>query len=395
MAVKILWRSSAMVLPTLALLSLSLDAAPLVAGRRANMQSYLVYVGTYTEPQTHSEGIYVYRFRAGHLTPLGLAAKTTNPSFLAVDPSRGFLYAVNETEKYQGRKSGAVSAFRIDRSDGKLSFLNQVATGGTDPCFVSLDRTGKHVMVANYTSGSVAVFPVMEDGRLSERSAFVQHTGSGVNPERQAGPHTHMILASPDNRFVLVSDLGTDALSVYHFDASRGALTSNRPPFVSIHPGSGPRHFAFDPGGHFVYLLSEMKSTVTVLSYDPPRGVLHVLQTVSALPTSFKGESTAAEIALDRAGRFLYASNRGDDTITVFAVDSENHTLSPVEHVLSGGKFPRSFALDPTGRYLLAANEHSNNIVLFRRDSRTGKLTPAGPALDVPAPVCIVFLPVE
>ncbi len=354
---------------------------------------YFMYVGTYTAPATKSQGIYVYRFEAGRITPLGLAAKSVNPSFLALGRHK-FLYAVNETQDYQAQKSGGVSAFSIDRKTGKLNFLNEVASGGTDPCFISLDKTGEFVFVANYSSGSVATFSLRGDGGLGERTAFVQHKGSSVNPERQEGPHAHSIEVSPDNRFVLAADLGLDELLVYRFDA-RGLLQPNQPPFAKANPGAGPRHFVFDPSGKYVYLVSEMQSSVTVYSYDAARGALHEMQMINALPGDFAGESTAAEIAIHPSGRFLYTSNRGHDSITVFAIDPGRHTLSVLGHVPTQGKTPRNFAFDPSGNFLLAANQDSNNIVVFRVDPKTGGLTPTGQVLDVPAPVCVVFEPAD
>jgi 6-phosphogluconolactonase len=349
-----------------------------------------VYVGTYTGPT--SKGIYAYRFdAAGRLTPLGLVAESVNPSFLAVDPSRRFLYAVNEISNFGGQKSGAVSAFAIDRGTGKLTFLNQVSSRGAGPCHVGLDKTGKYVLVADYEAGSVAVFPVLADGRLGEASAFVQHQGHGVNPERQEGPHAHSIALSPDNRFALAADLGLDELLVYRFDATQGSLAANRPPFAKVHPGAGPRHFDFSPSGKFVYLINEMGSTVTAFSYDAARGALRELQTISTLPKDFKGQSDAAEVQVHPSGKFLYGSNRGHDSIAVFAIDARNGTLAPAEHVLTQGKTPRNFAIDPTGSYLFAANQDSNNIVVFRIDSQTGHLTPTGQVLEVSSPVCVTF----
>jgi len=353
---------------------------------------YIIYVGTYTGPK--SQGIYGYRFVAstGQLTPLGLVAETTNPSFLAVDPSRRFLYAVNEVGEYQGQKSGGVSAFSIDRKTGKLTFLNEVASRGADPCYVSLDRAGKFVLVANYTGGSVAVFPVLADGRLGEASAFIQHRGSGVNPERQEGPHAHMISVSPDNRFALAADLGLDELLVYRFDATRGLLAPNDPPFARVHPGSGPRHFVFHPNGKFVYLMTEMGGTVSSFSYSPTSGELHETATVSTLPKDFKGENTSAEIAVHPSGKFLYGSNRGHDSIALFSIDPLRGTLKFIEHVSTQGKTPRNFAIDPTGSYLFAANQDSDSIVVFKIDGTSGHLTPTGQKLDVPSPVCVTFV---
>jgi 6-phosphogluconolactonase len=353
-----------------------------------------VYVGTYTVRE--SKGIYVYRLTNGQLQPLdgsGLAGATLNPSWVTVDPTHRFLYAVNETQKFQGQASGAVSAFSIDQKTGKLTFLNQVVSGGTDPCFVSVDHTGRWVMVANYSSGSVSVFPVLKDGRLGPASAFIQHHGHGTNPERQEGPHCHEILASPDNRFVLVADLGLDKLFVYRLDAKRGTLTPNDPAFATVNPGSGPRHFLFDSTGHYVYLLNEVLSTLTAFAYDPARGSLRELETISALPEGFKGENTAAEIAIGHDGRFLYASNRGADTLGVFAIDPQKHTLTPVEHVPSLGKTPRGFAIDPTGRFLVAANQDSDDIFVFRIGPKTGELKPTGQKVELSSPVSIYFVP--
>jgi 6-phosphogluconolactonase len=363
----------------------------------AAAKSYLVYVGTYTVHD--SKGIYVYRFRSGRLTPLGpepLAAETLNPSFLAVDPTGRFLYAVNETDAYPGqpeKKTGAVSAFSIGRRSGRLTLLNTVPSGGAGPCFVSLDRTGKYVLVANYDGGSVAVFPILPGGGLGQASAFIQHTGHSLSVERQEGPHAHDIAVSPDNRFALAADLGLDKLLVYRFDPAAGSLTPNDPPYANVTPGLGPRHFVFDATGKFVYLVNEIKSSVTVFAYDSSAGTLREIGTTAALPLGFAGENTAAEIALGRSGRFLYASNRGEDGIAVFAINPRNHALKPIEHIPTLGKTPRSFAIDPNGRYLLAANQDSDNIAVFEINSSKGTLRPTGQVLQVPSPVCVVFVP--
>jgi len=367
-------------------------ASARASGNAAGAEKPLVYVGTYTV--RGSQGIYAYRFdaRSGELTALGLAAETTNPSFLAVDPSGRFVYAVNELSNYHGEKSGAVSAFAIDRATGKLTFLNDVSSHGAGPCYVSLDKTGKYVLVANYDSGSVAVFPRQKDGRLSPASAFVQHHGSSVNHERQEGPHAHSIEVSPDNRFALAADLGLDHLLVYRFDPAKGTLMPNDPPFAQIDPGLGPRHFAFTPNGRFVDVVSEMGSSVTAFSYDAASGVLDKLQTLSMLPKGFKGENDGAEIYVHPNGKFVYASNRGRDCIAVFAIDATKGTLTPVEDVPTQGKTPRHFALDPTGSYLFAENQDSDTIVIFRIDRSTGRLTATGHVVHVPSPVCLTFV---
>ena len=357
---------------------------------------YIAYVGTYTT-KTSSKGIYAYRFNTanGQLTSIGVAAETTDPSFLAVHPSGRFLYAVNEIGNFNGEVSGAVSAFSIDAKTGSLKFLNQVPTRGAGPCYVSLDKTGSFALVANYDSGSIASFPVHFDGSLSTASGFVQHSGSGPDKARQEGPHAHWIGTSPDNRFALAVDLGLDQVIVYGFDGSSGVFTPMLSGFAKVKPGSGPRHLAFHPDGKFAYVVSEMASTVTVFSYKEKTGSFSLLQTISALPSDYSGPKEAAEIAVHPSGKFLYTSNRGHDSIAVFAIDPKKGTLKSLGQVLTGGKTPRHFAIDPTGAYLLAENEESNNIVVFHIDPATGSLTPTGQTIEVPSPVCITFVAAE
>jgi 6-phosphogluconolactonase len=358
---------------------------------------YLFYVGTYTEEGSKSKGIYAYRYDAAtsEITPLGLAAETTNPSFVAPHPNGRFLYAVNEVGNYKGPNSGGVSAFSIDQATGKLTFLNEVASRGADPCYITVDKTGKYVLVANYTGGSVAVFPVLADGKLGEASAFVQHTGKGTNPARQEGPHAHSIDLSTDNRFAMVDDLGLDQLLVYKFDSAKGSLSPNDPPFTKIDAGSGPRHFVLRPDGKFAYVISEMAHTVTVFSNDAANGKLQVLQTITTLPKDFTGRNDDAEIEVHPSGKFLYASNRGDDSIAIYAIDQNKGTLTQVGIVHTGGKEPRSFEIDPTGTLLFAENQNSNSIVVLKIDAKTGQLTPVGKELDVASPVCLKFVAVD
>jgi 6-phosphogluconolactonase len=376
----------------LLVVTLSLPAS---AGPAPKDGMHLFYVGTYTQNGSSSKGIYAFRYNAatGEVTSLGLAAETTNPSFLALNPNGRFLYAVNELGDFKGPNSGGVSAFSVDKETGKLTFLNEVQSRGADPCYITVDKTGKWVLVANYTGGSVAVFPVLADGKLGEASSFVQHTGHGANPQRQEAPHAHSIDLSADNRFAYVDDLGLDELLVYKFDAATGKLTPNDPPSVKLDPGSGPRHFALASSGKFAYVVSEIKGTVTVFSNDPHTGRLNTLQTVSTQAEGFKGEIEDAEVEIHPSGNFLYASNRGDgNSIAVFAIDPAKGTLKPVEVTPTQGKAPRHFAFDPTGAMLFAENMSSNNIVLFRIDQKTGKLTPTGKTLEVGQPVCLKFL---
>jgi 6-phosphogluconolactonase len=373
------------------LTALIASAAPAPKGK------YLFYVGTYTEDGTKSKGIYAYRYDAAtaEITPLGLAAETTNPSFVAPHPNGKYLYAVNELPNYKGPNSGGVSAFSVDQTTGKLTFLNEVASRGADPCYITVDKTGKYVLVANYTGGSVAVFPVLPDGKLGEASAFIQHTGHGPNPQRQESAHAHSIDLSPDNRFAMVDDLGLDELLVYKFDSSKGTLTPNDPPYVKVAPGAGPRHFVLHPSGKFAYVVDEIAATVTVLSNNAKTGTLHPLQSIATIPKDFTGRNEDAEIHIHPSGKFLYASNRGHDSIAVFAIDAAKGTLTLVEYASTQGKEPRSFEIDPTGKLLLAENQKSDNIVVFSIDQTTGRLTPTGKTLDVASPVCVKFMKID
>ena len=368
--------------------------------RRTPKKPYLVYVGTYTN-KTASKGIYAYLFDPviGKLTALGVAAESEDPSFLAVHSSGKYLYAVNEIDHFGAQKSGAVSAFSVEPKTGKLTLLNQAPTQGAGPCHISLDKAGKFVLVANYDSGSIAVFPIGEDGSLTPASAFIQHAGSSVNKERQEGPHAHWIGASPDNRFALAADLGLDEILVYRFNSAKATLAPDTPPFAKLDPGAGPRHLAFHPNGKFAYVLAEMGSSVTAFAYKASDGSLSALQTVSTLSIlrkDYSGPKEAAEIVVHPNGKFLYSSNRaGIDTISAFSIDPVKGTLHLKGEYPTMGKTPRNFAIDPTGKFLLAANQESNNIVVFRIDSTTGALSPTGEIKEAPAPVCITFVAVR
>ncbi len=357
----------------------------------ASRRNYLVYVGTYTGPS--SKGIYAFHFdtATGTMKSIGVAAETRNPSFLTADRGARNLYAVNELSDYQGQKTGAVSAFSIDHKTGKLSLLNQVSSHGAGPCYITLDRSGHYVLVANYDSGTIATFPVLADARLGEAAAVIQHSGHGADPERQEGPHPHQIELTKDNRFAIAADLGLDQLLVYKFDQESGALQANRPPFAEVDPGSAPRHFVLTPDGKSAFVLAEMRSAIIGFSYNAQSGTLHKLQTVSSLPPQFKGRNDAAEIAVSPSGKFLYASNRGSDTIAVFAI-SPDGKLSPLEYTPTQGKTPRGFAIDPTGNYLLAANQKSNNLVVFQIDRKSGRLKATGQIVDSPTPVAVEFV---
>ena len=318
---------------------------------------------------------------------------------MALHPSGKYLYAANETGK-----GSTVSAFSVEPKTGKLTLLNSLPALGEDPCHLAFDRTGKYLFVANYSSGNAVVYPILADGKLGEATASVTDKGKlGPDTKRQDGPHAHWVGPSADNRFVYVADLGLDLIFIYQFDAANGHLgvfprrdvppdgpLQTEPLSIQLNPGTGPRHAAISQNGLFIYVLGELKSTITFFP-NPPGPI----QSLPMLPAGFSGRNDAAEIEIHPSGKFLYASNRGQDSIVVYAIDQSNGKLTQVEAVPTGGKEPRHFAIDPTGKFLLAENQNSNSIVEFRIDQASGKLTPTGEVLTVPSPICLVFLPVE
>jgi 6-phosphogluconolactonase len=354
----------------------------------------LVYFGTYTGAK--SKGIYVSTFdvRSGALGEPQLAAETPSPSFLAAHPSGNYLYAVNEVDTFEGQPTGSVSAFAVDRGTGKLSLLNQQSSRGAGPAHLSVDRSGHDVLVANYGGGNIAVLPVAGDGRLAPASAFVQHTGSSVNPSRQKEPHAHAINVDSSNRFAYVADLGLDKVLIYRFDPSRGALEPNDPPSASVQAGAGPRHLAIHATGRFLYVINELICTVTAFTRDPQTGGLKAMQTISTLPAGeiVKPDYSTAELLLHPSGRFLYGSNRGHNTIVEFSVDQKTGRLAYVENEPTKGRTPRGFGIDPSGTWLIAGNQESDSVVVFRIDSKTGRLTRTAQTLSVGAPVSVEFV---
>jgi 6-phosphogluconolactonase len=359
----------------------------------------LVYVGTYTGPA--SKGIYLFKLQTKNLevsqnillVPLGLAAETPSPSFLAVDPVRRLMFAVNEVDEFDGQKGGSVTSFRIDPATGKLAELSRRSTKGEGPCHLALDHEGKHVIAANYGGGSVAVLPVDGDGKLGDATDFVQHAGHGPNPQRQEGPHAHCVTMSPDGKFVFVCDLGLDQVLAYRYDGETGKLTPNDPAFTALAPGAGPRHMVFHPSGKFAYVVNELNSTVTAFAYDPEKGALRELQTSSTLPGYFDGPNTTAEIGVNPSGKFLYVSNRGHESVVLFNVNQDEGTLTYVEEQGTGGKTPRHFGIQPSGDHLVIANQNTNTLLICRIDDGNGRLKPSGVFADCPSPVCVVFLP--
>lgn len=351
----------------------------------------LVYVGTYTSGK--SEGIYLCRLdlSSGELKHVAIAKGVKDPSYLAIAPSRRYLYAVNEVEEFAGKKSGAVSAFAVDRRMGELRFLNQQPSLGGSPCYVVVDRTGRFVLVANYSGGNVAVLPILSDGSLGEATDMKQDQGSSINTERQQGPHAHCIVLDPANRFAYTCDLGTDKIMLFRFDKRRGQLIPNESPWVQAKPGAGPRHFTFHPTGRYAYVINELHATVTAFAVNPNKGNLTEVQTVPTLPREPTSADSGADIHVSPDGQFLYCSNRGHDSIAAFQIDRRTGRLTFIAHESTVGKTPRNFAIDPTGAFLLVANQRSDNIVTFRRDRKTGRLSATGHVAEVPSPVCLKF----
>ncbi|HZG67848.1 MAG TPA: lactonase family protein [Herpetosiphonaceae bacterium] len=355
----------------------------------------LAYIGTYTRTEPHvqgkAEGIYVYRVdpASGAMEYQSTARGVTNPSFVVVDARRRFLYAVEEVDQFDGQPGGAACAFAIDPDTGDLGLLNRQPTHGTHPCYAGIDHTGRWLLVANYGGGSVCMLPIGEDGTLGAATDVVQHHGPSPHHD---GPHPHSIMPTPDNRYVLVPDCGLDRVYVYHLDHEHGTLTPNDPLSAPTGPASGPRHLAFHPNGTRVYSINEHGSSITAFAYDPAGGTLSEFQTISTLPEGFSGRNTCADIHFDPSGRWLYGSNRGHDSIAIFAVDQPSGKLQPLGHMPTGGRTPRNFAIDPRGRFLLAANQDTGTVVTFGVDRATGALAATGHVAEIPAPVCIALV---
>ncbi len=358
----------------------------LAFGEESPVDEALLYVGTYTDAN-RSAGIYLLRMdrTSGRLASIASFDAGPNPSFFAIDPKSRVLYAVNEVDK------GAVGAFAIAADTGALTKLGQEASHGSAPCYVSVDKSGQVVLVANYDSGSVALLPIQTDGALSPATAVAQHMGKGPIAERQSGPHAHCIIADPSNRFALAADLGADRVYVYRLDPDRGSLRPNQGGEANMRPGAGPRHLAFHPTVPLVFVANELDSTVALLRFDAERGVLSPLETRSTLPAGWTGTNYPADIHVAPSGRTLYVSNRGHNSIAVFSVAGATDALALQQTVSTEGDWPRNFTIDPTGRWLLVANQKSNSIVVFGRDEERGTLTPTSQRIAVPSPVCLRF----
>lgn len=372
--------------------SLSACIGALLLTTDVNAQNkYDVLIGTYTN--TGSEGIYVYSFdeTTGALTYKNKVTGIDNPSYLTVSPDKKYVYAISESGE-----NSSVSAFNYDVASGRLTFINSQSSGGRGPCYVEVDQTGKFVFTANYGSGSLAAVPVLEDGSLGSDLQQIDHTGASMVKPSQKSPRMHSVVMAPDNKYLIASNLGTDKLGVYQFDASKKShpLTPANPEFVSLDPGSGPRHFSFHPNGKFAYSVRELDAQVTAFTYQ--NGQLTPIQTITMLPDNFEGRTGAADIHVSPDGKFVYASNRLDlNEIVIYSVDQTTGNLTFVGRESSMGDHPRNFAIDPTGNFLLVANQNTDDIYVFKRNKETGLLTLTDNKLELGRPVCLKFVAVN
>ena len=351
-----------------------------------------LYVGTYTSGE--SVGIYRCAFdqRSGDIRITGETGGINNPSYLAITDSGEYLYSVNESDDYRDTGGGAVSAFAVDQATGDLTFINQQSSQGGWPCYIASTRSGNTVLAANYKDGTVAVFPTGSDGRLKEASDLEQHQGSGPNSRRQEGPHAHCIVLSPDEKFALSADLGADKIMIYQLRQRRNQLVPADQAFIRTEPGAGPRHLVFHPGGKHVFVINELNATITSYDYNQKSGELSEIQTVPALPSDFTMSNTSADIHISPDGRFVYASNRGHDSIVVYQINPADGNMTYVEHENRDISRPRNFVISPDGAFVLVANQDANSIVVFQRNANDGKLHHTGIMIDVPAPVCLKFV---
>jgi 6-phosphogluconolactonase len=347
---------------------------------------YFVYVGSY------GNGVQAFRFSSenGTLEPLGLVGTVAKPSWVGTDPTFEHLYAVSELE---GKEKGGVASFTINRKTGQLSALNHLASGGEAPCHLSVDAADKMLIVANYSSGGVSAFPIEANGSLGKMSSLMTAHGTSVNKTRQEGPHAHEAVITTDNQRVYVPDLGLDQIRIYKLEPASAKLVPNDPPSVKAEPGLGPRHMVFGESSRYAYVVNELKPVVSVYAHDSATGNLTFVQAVATIPPDFSKENSGAEIRIHPSGKFVYTSNRGHDSIQVFAIDSSKGTLSKIQDVSTEGEVPRGFNLDPAGRFLLVGNQETNNLVVFKVDPQTGKLTPTGQKFEVPSPVDVLFVP--
>ncbi len=352
----------------------------------------IAYVGTYTS-SGKSQGIYIFEMDStnGNLNLLGTSEKIENPSYQVIDNKVEFLYTVMETETFNGKLSGAVAAFAIDKKTGLLKFVNSQPTEGRAPCHININKSRSHIFTANYREGIVSVFPLNPDGSIGAASCIIEHKGSGPNKERQEKAHAHYVSLTPDEKYLCAVDLGIDKIMVYDFDSTTGKLHPAKYPEVNIRPGSGPRHMVFHKSGRFAYLINELSSDIVAFEYSSDEGKFNEIQYISTLPAGYSGTNYCAAIHISPDGKYLYGSNRGHDSIAIFSIDQNNGKIRLIEIVSTRGSFPRDFQIDPSGKFLYAANQNSDSIVVFRILPEFGKIEPTGEVINVPSPVCIKF----
>lgn len=353
-----------------------------------------VYFGSHRSGRGIGFSLARFNTETGVLTNPEFLLEAAAPAFFVIHPDGKHLYTSNSIDIYEGKQEGTITSYEIDPATAKLKLLNVKPAGGSDPSYISLDKTGKFALDANYRGGNICVYAILPDGSFGERTAFVQHTGSSIHPQRQTRPYAHAIITDPGNRFALVPDLGVDKVFIYRFDEKTGSLTPNDPPHAAVKPGSGPRHVRFHPNGKWVYVINEIGSTVNVFEWYGQKGSLTETQSVSTLPADFAGTSTCAELEVHPHGKFVYATNRGHDSVAVFSIDQASGKLSPIQHIPSAGRTPRNFAFDPTAKWIVLTNHGSDNAVVFAVDPETGRLSQKGDPISVPYPFCQRFLPV-
>lgn len=353
---------------------------------------YYVYIGTYTTGK--SEGIYSFKFdpSSGSLEPLGVAAKIGTPAYLAVSRDNSLLYSIADSGLIDGKPAGAVAAFKIDKVTGALELLNQQPANSLVSCHINVDASNKYLFAANYKQGLLSVFPLKSDGSIGPILNTIHHQGTGANPERQEMPHTHFVSVTPEGKYLCAVDLGIDRIMAYELNMSNGALTFSESLTAAIEPGRGPRHMVFHPNRKFAYVVNELISSVAAMEYDSAKPGFKQLQYISTLPESFDGQSACAAIKISADGRFLYASNRGHDSIAIFSIDQNTGRLTPVDYASTLGKHPRDFEIDPTGKFLVATNMDSDSLILFSIDGESGRIKPTGTVFEVPDPICVKFV---
>ena len=350
---------------------------------------FFLFVGTYTSGG--SKGIYVYHYnsKTGKTDWVSNTDSSANPSFLTIAPNGKFVYAVNEVSRKQ---AGLISAYAFDPSTGKLKFINQTSSGSENPCHISISKNGKWLLTANYSGGSLAALPVNIDGSIAAFTQHIVHEGKGTNPARQERAHVHSVFLSPDEKYLLTPDLGTDKVNIYQFNQhAKQPLTAAAQPFIAIEPGSGPRHLDFSPNGKYVYVTEEMSGMVSVHRYK--NGTTQFVQRIATHPSDYQGQPGNADIHISADGKFLYASNRGkENNIAIFSVDASTGKLAALGYESTRGEGPRNFTIDPSGNFLLVANQLTSNVEIFHRDAKTGLLKHTGNSLKIPNPVCLKFL---